>query len=288
MNKVLLKLLCLSLLTKYNYELREVNLLHGDSLNPQELLMVLSPSKDISSKQLDDITSFSRAGGALFITSNFGVYEDMPNFEALFRNLGFIQKPGIVVTMKEENKNYYSSPAVLMPYMELSEPTASMMEKKQTTLILAGSAAFYEPEKINPELTQYVVLRSGNAYLRDTSDQSDNIDQRPSDETGKFPLALVSERLNEDGTRSKNFIIGNTSVFTDSWLYQNTYSAEFLLNLVQYLSPIKAPSIMIAPKDAIRPPLRVTSFMLNYLLLIILPLSVSIVALMILTPRKKR
>lgn len=191
--------------------------------------------------------------------------------------------------MKEETESYYTSPAVLMPYFEMTEPTASMIEDKQTTLILAGSTAFNDPGLSQQNnLTQYVVLRSGNAYLRDTSDGSSDIEQTPIDETGTFPLALISERLHSDGIRSKTFVIGNVTVFTDNWLYQNTYSADFLLNLVQYLSPTKAVNLIISPKAAIREPLRVSNYPLNYLILIIFPLTVCFTALAVLLPRRKR
>lgn len=278
-----------ALLRKYNYALREIDLLRGDILNPKELLMILSPSKDLTSKQLECINDFCRAGGAVFMATNFGVYEQMPNFEALLRNFGFQQKKGLVIAMEDESESYYNSPAILIPYMELAEPTASMIKNKQTTLILAGSAAFEEPINSNTNsLNQYVVLRSGNAYLRDTSDGTNNILKRPNDEVGSFPLAITAERLYDDSVKSKAFIIGNTSVFTDSWLYQNTYSSEFLLNLVQYLSPTKAPSIAITPKDAIRPPLQVKNYLINYIALILLPLAVCASAAIVLVPRKRR
>ena len=277
-----------SLLAKYNYAVTEVQLLNGDSLNPDELLMILSPGKDLTDKQLREIDDFCHAGGALFIALDFTVYEPMPNFEALLRSFGFRQKKGLVVAMKEETESYYGSPAVLMPYLELAEPTAAMIDNKQTTVILAGSTAFYEPEKDQQNTVQYVILRSGSAYLRDTSDLADNIEQKETDETGTFPLAVSSERIYQDGSRSKAFIIGNATVFTDGWLYQNTYSAELLLNMVQYLSPIKATNLSIAPKEAIRTPLRINNFLLNHLLLIMLPLSVCFAALIVLLPRRKR
>ncbi|NLA53200.1 MAG: hypothetical protein GX858_02410 [Clostridiales bacterium] len=277
-----------SLLAQYNYDVREVKQLRDDSLNPADLLMILSPAKDLTNKQIEEIDDFCHAGGSLFIALDFSVYEPMPNFEALLRSFGFRQNIGLVVAMNEETESYYDSPAVLIPYLELAEPTAAMIENKQTTIILAGSTAFYEPEINQKNIQQYVILRSGNAYLRDTSDQADNIEQKPSDEIGTFPLALASERLYQDGIRSKAFIIGNVTVFTDSWLYQNTYSGEFLLNMVQYLSPKKTVNLAIVPKEAIRQPLRISSYPLNHFLLIMLPLSVFLAAFIVLLPRRKR
>ena len=170
----------------------------------------------------------------------------------------------------------------------MAEPTATLITNKQTTLVLAGSAAFGEPQNINNLLVNYVLLRSGNAYLRDTSDQSNDIARRDTDETGTFPLALTAERSFDDGTRSKAFIIGNSSVFTDSWLYQNTYSSEFLLNLVSYLSPASRISLSIQPKTVIRPPLRVANPLLNGIAVALLPVLMFSAALIVLLPRRRR
>lgn len=275
------------LLQSYNYALETVDLLKGDSLDPDSLLMILSPVKDLSDSQLQKIDAFSRAGGSVFITMDFSLTEQLVNFETLYHGYGFMPKKGLVVADQSEIESYYNSPAVLMPYMEVAEPTASLIDQKQTTLILAGAMGFEEPQRLNPLLSNAVLLRSGKAYLRDTSDESGDISQKDTDPRGVFALALTAERAFEDGTRSKAFIIGNSSVFTDSWLYQNTYSGEFLLNLISYLSATTPVSLSIQPKAAIRPPLRIASPVLNHLALILLPLIPLAVAATVLIPRKR-
>lgn len=277
-----------TLLEDYNYSMKPVDLLKGDVLNPLSPLMILSPVKDLSAVQLEKINAFTRAGGSLFITMDFSLMNELPNFKALYLNYGFIPRKGLVVAAQEETESYYDSPAVLMPYMEMSEPTAALIDQKQTTLILAGAMSFEEPRKSSSLLTNGVLLRSGKAYLRDTEDNSKDISQKGTDPTGTFPLALIGERVFEDGTHSKAFIIGNSSLFTDSWLYQNTYSGEFLLRLISYLGTSSPVSLSIQPKAAIRPPLQMTIPAFNYLVLILLPFSILILAMVVLLPRRRR
>ena len=155
--------------------------------------------------------------------------------------------------------------------MEITEPTAGLVAGSR--LLDTGWLLLLSSRR-SSMLTTQVVLKSGNAYLRDVQDGTDNIAQ-PDDPTGVFPLALTAERVFDDGTRSKAFIIGNSSVFTDSWLYQNTYSAEFLLNIIGYLTPGEPIKIHIAPRDAIRPPMRIEVQWVNQLILALLPLSVA-------------
>ncbi len=278
----------MDLLMSYNYSVNSVDLLRGNVLDPLSSLMILSPVKDLTEDQLKKIDTFVRSGGSLFMSVDFSLYDDLPNFESLYRSYGFIRKKGLVVAQEDEYESYYNSPAVLMPYMDMSEPTAALIAQNQTTLILAGAAAFEEPQAHNINLTNYVLLRSGNAYLRDTSDQSNDITRKETDHTGTFVLAMTAERSFDDGTRSKAFIIGNSSVFIDSWLYENTYSAEFLLSLIQYLSPSSPIRLSIPPKNAIRPPLRISYPLLNGLAISVLPLAVIVLALIVLLPRKRR
>lgn len=277
------------LLLGYNYALTSIDLLGGDELDSGSPLMILSPAKDLTTDQLQKIDTFVKDGGSIFISVDFTLYDDLPNFESLYRSFGFIRKKGLVVAQEDDDESYYySSPAVLIPYMEMAEPTALLIEHKQTMLILAGSSAFEEPQRTDSLLTNYVLLRSGKAYLRDTSDESNDITQRETDQRGTFPLALTAERAFDDGTRSKAFIIGNSSVFTDSWLYQNTYSAEFLLSMIGYLSPSSPIKLSIQAKDAIRPPLHVVNPLYNWIAIVILPFSVIAAALIVLLPRRRR
>ena len=274
------------LLTDYNFSLRRVDLSRAETLIPEEPLMILSPQKDITPEQVALIDDFVRAGGALFITVDFNASTQTPQLDALYRSYGFERKAGLVVAEPAEVESYYNSPAMLMPYMEAVDATAGLVSAKQTTLILAGAAAFEMPAS-NPQLTTQVILKSGNVYLRDMSDGADDITKQPNDETGVFPLAILSERVFDDGTRSKAFIIGNSSVFTDSWLYQNTYSAEFLLSIIGYLNPGEPIRIQIAPKDAIRPPMRVERLWLNQLVLVLLPGLVALAGIYVTVSRKR-
>ncbi len=276
------------MLESYNYSIRSVDLLRGDSLQTDSPLMILSPIKDLSEAQLRQVDAFARAGGSLFITMDFSLADELPNFNSLLLNYGFVPRKGLVVADQEEVESYYSSPAVLLPYMEVAEVTASLIAQKQTTLILAGAMSFEEPPTNDSFLSVNVLLRSGKAYLRDTADNADDISQKATDPTGTFPLALSAERAFDDGTRSKAFIIGNSSVFTDSWLYQNTYSGEFLLSLVSYLSTSSPVSLSIQPKAAVRAPLRMDSPAVNYTVLILLPMAVIAAGILVLVPRRRR
>jgi ABC-2 type transport system permease protein len=275
------------LLIRYNYAFGRVDLQRGDPLDPTSPLLILSPVKDLSDDEVKTINAYCTAGGSLLITRDYDHSLRLPNFEALYRIYGFELRQGMVIAHEDAQGSYYESRAVLMPYMERTQPTLGMVAAGQTTLILAGCAAFQEPPEMNASLSTQIVLRSGNAYLRRLDDQAAGIEEQPGDQSGIFPLALLAERVFEDGTHSKAFIIGNSSVFTDSWLQGNTYSSEFLLNIVNYLDPGEPIQLAIAPKDAIRQPMRITSPSLINLLLWLPPATVLISGLVFLLKRKR-
>ncbi len=275
------------LLVKYNHAFGRVDLRRNDLLDPGSPLLILSPTKDLSEDEVKAINDFCMAGGSLLITRDYAYGLRLPNFEALYRSYGFEMRQGMVIAQEDALGSYFESRAVLMPYMESTQPTLGMVASGQTTLILAGSAAFQEPSELNSGLSIQVVLRSGNAYLRQLDGQTAGIEAQPGDQSGLFPLALLADRVFEDGTHSKAFIIGNSSVFTDSWLQGNTYSGEFLLNLVNYLDPGEPIQLAIAPKDALRQPMRIASPRLVSMMLWLPPAAVLIFGLVFLLKRKR-
>lgn len=275
------------LLVKYNYGLNRLALLRGDALDPAFPLLILSPQKDLSLAETKTIDAFCREGGPLLITRDYSSGLRLPNFDALLRGYGFEAREGMVIAHENAAGSFFESRAVLMPYMESTQATLGMLAAGQTALILAGSIAFQEPPPEDDSLSTQVVLRSGNAYLRQLDDQASGIDIQPGDPSAVFPLALLADRTFENGTHSRAFIIGNSSVFTDSWLQGNTYSGEFLLNIVNYLDPGEPIRLAITPKNAIRPPMSVASPWLVSLMLLALPMMVLMIALVVL-PRRKR
>lgn len=274
------------LLGRYHYAFRAVDLSRGDSLDSTLPLLILSPKKDLTNPDVQKLDAFAKAGGAFFITEDFSSAEPLSNFAALYRGYGFSKLDGLVVAMQAERGSYYESPAVLLPYMEESPVTAALLAANQSSLLMAGAAAFAEPAEINSMQTT-VVLRSGRAYLRQTEDAFASLEQQEGDKEGSFPLALLTDRAFDDGTRSRAFIIGNSSLFTDAWMQQNTYSAEFLLNVMDYLDPGEDFQLAISPKDAIRAPFHMSSPWLVALLLVLLPLVALFAALFVLIPRRR-
>ncbi len=279
-----------ALLTNNNYQVSRVNLMRDGRLDPAHPLLVLSPQKDLLPSELSAIEAFSQKGGALIITSDYGDPDLLPHFDALYRSYGFEKIKGMAVADEEDTASYINSPIYLAPYMAQTDVTLDLVASGHTMLLLPGARAFESPEDVsrvtNPLVTP--VLTSGLAYIKDVKKPGASLLPEEGDRQGTFSLALLSSLAHPDGTRSQALILGNSAMLTDSWLYENTYSREFLLHALAYLSPAKPITLDIPPKDAARPQMVIPSMALPLALIILLPLLVLAAGFVVLLRRRRR
>ena len=144
-------------------------------------------------------------------------------------------------------------------------------------------------EQTDASLSAATVLKSGeNAYLRDTTDGDGSIDYQDGDLLGEQTLAILSARMHANGNISRMFAIGNSTVFTDEYIYQRTFNQEFIMQLLYELMPQKSVSLDIIAKTALHPGLTVQSTGPAVALLMMLPVLIVLLALFMLIPRRNR
>lgn len=273
-------------LRSHHFEVTRVNLLSGDSLSPDNLLMILSPQKDLLPSELESLYAFSKSGGNMLITSDYTDPDSLPNFDALYRLMGFTRKGGIVIAEGADLSAYIDNPLFLTPYMNMTEPTAALIGGGQTRLRLPGARAFDVVEGgsalVDPLLT------SGQAYLKTLARANQTLAREDGDAEGQFDVALLSDYAHPDGSRARAMVIGNSAILLDSWLHEVTYGAQFLLHMVNYLSPGEPIQLDIAPRPLVRESLDIKRPALTGALLILLPLLVAAAAAPVLIRRARR
>lgn len=276
-----------NLLVSANYEVKWVSLLAGDTLNPENPLMILSPTYDFSDWELAKLVSFGKAGGDFFVISRYSDPLESSNMNALLRSYGVELLPGLVIAKVEAAGTYYSDiPVSLLPEIQNTDMTENLVAAGQTTIMLTGSRAFGIVDDLDINVTVTPILKTGDAYIRQFQDGSEYADQQPSDPEGIFDVALWSDRMYEDGTISHLFIMGNVSAFTDIWVRGFTASTPFLLQMIRSLQGKTPVNLDILPRDALREGLTVGSITPAIIVIIMLPLIILIGALMVLLPRK--
>lgn len=278
-----------SFLQSNNYDSKTVDLLAGESLDGIDLLLIADPQKDLTTEELANIQTFAQGGGSLFVMRDYTDPINLPNYLSLLKNYGVVPIQGVVVAGEEDEGSYYGERIYLLPYFVQLDMTAPLISGSMDVLLLAGACAFETPEQSDSALSATTVLKSGpNAYVRDPSDGSDTIDYKEGDRKGEMTLAVLSGRMHADGNISRMFAIGNSTVFTDEYLYQRTFNEEFILQLMGELLPQKTVSLDIIAKSAFHPGLTAGSLKTGIALLVALPLTILLAAVLVLAPRRNR
>lgn len=261
------------------------------TLSTEDLLVLLSPVRDLNDVETQTISDFISKGGSVLFTCDYSdPMGSMPNYAALMRSYGFEAENGIVVASPEEPNTYYNNVRIdLIPEMLSTDVTLSLMEAGADTLLLAGSRAFALPEESDRNLiTQTVLQSSSKAYLRDLDSGNMSLDQSEEDKVGPFALALQARRVTEDGYVSRAFVLGSSTLLTASQIHAMTDAQEFIVRVVEFLLDSEPVDLGIMAKAALRPQLSVGSTTMGSVMLVALPLLVIAAAVLVLWPRRNQ
>lgn len=259
---------------------------------PDDLVAILSPLRDLTDNELETLSAFAGQGGSFLFTCDYtDQVASMPNYQALLRSYGFLPKDGLVIASQDEPDSYYSDMRIaLIPTMLSTDVTYELVSTGRDTLLMVGSRAFEMPEQSDRNLDVSAVLTTGyKAYLRSLSTGDLNsLEQTDQDELGPFALGLQASRVTTEGYISRAFVLGCSTLLTDSQVHAMTDSQEFILRMAEYLLNTEPTDLGIMAKSALRPQLSVESVTLGSLLLVALPMAVLAAALVVLWPRRNR
>ncbi len=274
-------------LVSANYQIKRVSLAAGDKLDPESPLMLLSPQYDFSDEELDMLMDFARAGGGFFVTVQYDDPLDLSNFNALLRSFGVEAYPGIVIAQAEDNESYYAdSPMVLLPSMQETDVTRSLLSAGEKILMVTIARGFHQPAVTPDGVMLSPVLMSGDAYVRHYRDGKDITHPQEGDETGQFPVALWADKMFDNGQVSHLFIQGDITMFLDIWMEANTSSTAYLLQIMRTLQGQEPVNLDIVPKTAQRESLTLGSLTPAVIVTVMLPLLVLLGAALVLWPRR--
>ncbi|MBQ6399618.1 MAG: Gldg family protein [Clostridia bacterium] len=279
-----------SLLTANQYEVSWADG-SGDGLEEGDLAVFFSPLRDLTEEELARMKAFAGKGGSFLFTCDYtDPVADMPNYASLLRSYGFVPREGLTVGDPSEAGTCYNGISIyLMPTMLSTDITIDLTASGADTLLLPGARAFEEPEEGDRNLTVMKVLESGKgAYLKTMTAQSASLDRAEGDPTGPFPLALEARRVTAEGYVSRAFILGCSAVLTEQQIWAMTDAQQFLIRVTEFLQDLKASDLNILARDAMRPGLTPGSTTLGSVILVLLPASVLLAALLVLIPRRRQ
>ena len=274
-------------LAEAGYQAVRVTLHDGASLSSAQPLMILCPQFDLSAAELEWLNAYLDGGGGLIFATSYTDPAELPNFHSLLRGYGLELSQGIVVADGADKTSYYGdSPATLLPYMQATPETQELLGSGQDILLMPGVRAVTISEERDTSVYAESLLKSGSAYLREYSDGMETLDRQPSDPSGVFDLAALARRYAEDQAMGTVVVIGNAAMFTEDWIYQNTYQDAFLRAMLKALGTQQPPSLDISVKSAARSGLRLSSLSWAVWAAVLLPVLVLIAGLAVLLPRR--
>ena len=274
-------------LASANYQVERINLAAGNELDPQSLLMILAPQYDLTDRELELLMDFARAGGSFFVVSQYSDPLNLENFQAFLRAFGIEAYPGMVIAKEEDTTSYYAdSPVILMPYMQETAVTRSLLSAGKDILLLTAARAFRLPDTVPADVMLSPILVTGQAYIRNYEDGASTVGQQPGDEEGRFCVALWSDKMFQDGTVSHAFIMGDMTMFLNYWMQSSTSSTAFLMQMVRSLQGQEPVNLDILPVTAQRDTLTLGNITAPVIVTVMLPLLVLLGAALVLWPRK--
>ena len=274
-------------LTSANYQVKRVSLGAGDKLDPKSPLMILCPRYDFSEAEISLLMDFAAQGGDFFIVSQYADPTYLDRFQAFLRTYGLSWYPGMVIAKAEDTGSYYSGSTVaLMPTLQEAEVTRALLSGGETVYLLSSARAWKLPETVPDGVMLSPVLTTGEAYIRNFGDGESTSRQQPTDEEGRFAVAVWADKLFDTGMLSHAFVIGDLTLFTDAWIRSNTSSTALLLQVIRFLQGREPVNLDILPIQAQRESLSLGNIAPAVIVTVMLPLLVLLGAVLVLWPRR--
>lgn len=261
----------------------------GITLEPDDLLLILSPERDFTDSETEQLLAFAEAGGSMLLTCDYSdPVERMPNWQSLLRLYGFLPEPtGTVVCASAEEPGSYLDPYryMLLPSVKYTGATQALAAN--TALLFPAARGFTVPTEADSYLSTDVLVSSAEgAFLTDmTADLSSSGEPLPGSR-GPYALGLLAERITGKAERSQAAVLGSSAVLTEEWIWARTDTETFLASLVGWLQPNRS-DLPVAPRSAVRPQLTVGSLGAGTVVIFLLPVLAAAAALLVLGYRRK-
>ena len=276
-------------LNSAGYQAERISLHSEKSLDTSSPLFILCPRFDLSEDELSWLRYFHQEGGSIFYACSYDSPVNLTRFNLLLYDWGISFRSGIVVATGDDQTSYFNdSRTTLLPYMQASPETQALLGSGQDILLIPGSRAVDVSSQRDTDIFAESILKSGEAYIRRFEDGTESLERQDGDETGRFDLAVLARRYDGETPKGTVIAIGNASMFTEEWIYENTYQDAFLRMLLRSLSTLQPVSLDIDVKSAVRPILSVGSLLPAVIIACIFPLIVLLAALIILLPRRHK
>lgn len=229
-----------AILDSYNYvipQLEQRNAVVGTiegtdigSLLPEDILVIVSPQRDLSSDEREAIKLFLENGGHMLYLRGAGdAY--LENFTSLMQLYG-VTSHGDLVVDSARATTYGAT--VIVPEMKQSPITEKLIANNMF-LVFPFTSSFDLPavEQEGRTITPFLTS-SGESYGK-VDPMTENIDRAEGDLEGPRTLGVAIEQVNANGTTSKIAAFGNSYFITDEDFSSFSGNGDLFFNAVSWI-----------------------------------------------------
>lgn len=217
-----------------NYTVGETTLLQADGPQSGEILLILSPARDLTQEEADALNAFLENGGRLLLACDASLnLAQLPKIAEVAQRVSLRFEDGIVVEDEKQTGYWMNSPLYLMPRINReSEALGGMQESRR--VILPGARAVSGPEIPLSGYTYEVLLSTSNqAYICPL--ESESIARTPDMPSGTQQLAVSVSHEGENG-EMRMVLMGSLYTLVDNSLMNSTYNLDLTMNVIDYLA----------------------------------------------------
>lgn len=272
-------------LREAGYEACDYALMSGETLRSDDILMILSPGRDLTAEELERINAFLDAGGRAFICFDASLdLEKLARFNLLPERYSISYTPGLVVEDARSTDNWINSPMYLMPDVNRAAEALEGFPAGRRILIPAARPLSGPGIPLSGYTYRTLLSSSELAYIKQMDSPSSDYEQ--GDPRGTWQLAVSVEGTG--GTRV--VMLGTLYTVMDNGLMSASYNLDLTMKLISWLAEREDP-LSIPVKSSVMHAMAVPSTEQGYRILacsLILPALSLLAAVTVLIKRRKQ
>jgi ABC-2 type transport system permease protein len=201
-------------LQKDNITTTELNLLTSGSVpDDADALIIYSPQKDISSDEADELISYMKKGGKLFLVTDYTT-ESMTNLQKVLNEYGIGTMDGIVL---DTDASHYANrnPLYLVPEIGHASALGDLADGGSYILDPVAQGIETLDSKRDTVTVESMLTTSSSSYIK--TNVNDTMEKADGDPTGPFDVGVaVSETLQSTDSSTAASADSSTAASADS------------------------------------------------------------------------
>lgn len=191
-------------------------LVKGEIPEDADTIVINTPSKDFSEKEVEIITQYINKGGKILWMNDPELTKNKyPNTQKILDMFGITFSEGIIIE-QDTNKMISGTPNFIIPNVSNTNATKNIATDGGVLLINSGKINIVNDEKLEElKVTDQDILTTSNKALFRTEVSNSNTSKISSDEQGTFTIATkLTKEINEN-TTAEMYIIASNLFITD-------------------------------------------------------------------------